>query len=184
MFRPTHSQKGEGENGGETFLGKPFFSFILGLAAFEIMANNREKKGRATPVISQSFASSSLGQGDIWKVYLNASDPDGDMKYIVCTIDQPGIGTSPVSFTRIKEENRQQLSGYIYLNTAGVDGLNFSSLTLTVQIQDRAGNFSDPVSFSLQFRMGVRQETPPTNTFQEIELGPIMITLQVTSGGG
>ncbi|MCJ7495779.1 MAG: hypothetical protein MUP68_16330 [Deltaproteobacteria bacterium] len=41
------------------------------------------------------------------------------MKYIVCTIDQPGIGTYPVSFTRIKEENRQELSGHIYLNTGG-----------------------------------------------------------------
>jgi hypothetical protein len=165
------------------FSASLLFFLIPGLAAFESMVNNREKK-MATPVITQSFASQFLGEGDTWKVYLNASDPDGDMKYIICTIDQPGIGTSPVSFTRIKEENRRELSGYIYWNTGGVYGLNLSSITLTVQIQDRSGNFSDSVSFPLQFQPGVRQEAPPKDTFQEIELGPIMITLQSTSGGG
>ncbi|MDH4265058.1 MAG: hypothetical protein OEW45_05410 [Deltaproteobacteria bacterium] len=155
-----------------------------GLATFESMTNNKEKKGKTTLVITQSFASRSLWLGDTWKVYLNASDPDGNMKYIVCTINQPGIGTSPASFTRIKEENRQELSGYIYLNTGGGYGLDLSSITLTVQIQDRSGNFSDSVSFPLQFQPGVRQEAPPQDTFQEIELGPIMITLQSTSGGG
>jgi len=155
-----------------------------GLAVFDSMANNRENKRKVIPLITQSFASTSLGAGDPWKVYLKASDPDGDMKYIVCTIDQPGIGTYPASFTRIKEENRQELSGYIYLNTGGGYGLNLSSITLTVQIQDRSGNFSDSVSFPLQFQPGVRQEAPPQDTFQEIELGPIMITLQPTSGGG
>lgn len=102
MSLPNHSQAGE-----------------KGLAAFESMANNRENKRKIISVITQSFASTSLGAGDTWKVYLNASDSDGDMKYIVCTIDQPGIGTYPVSFTRIKEENRQELSGHIYLNTGG-----------------------------------------------------------------
>ena len=166
MSLPNHSQAGE-----------------KGLAAFESMANNRENKRKIIPVITQSFASKFLAEGDTWKVYLNASDPDGDMKYIICTIDQPGIGTSPVSFTRIKKENRLELSGYIYWNTGGVYGLNLSSITLTVQIQDRSGNFSDSVSFPLQFQPGVRQEAPPQDTFQEIEIGPIMITLQFTHGG-
>jgi len=85
MSLPNHSQAGE-----------------KGLAAFESMTNNRENKRKVIPVITQSFASTSLGAGDTWKVYLNASDPDGDMKYIVCTIDQPGIGIYPVSFTRVK----------------------------------------------------------------------------------
>lgn len=168
----------------EVFWGAILFLLIVGLAAFESVSNNRRKNGKATPVISQSFTSPSLWLGDTWKVYLDASDPDGDMKYIVCTISQPGMGTYPVSFTRIKEEYRQQLSGYIYLYTGGVDGSNLSEITLTVQIQDRAGNFSNPVSFPLLFRQGARQEAPPLNIFQEKDLGPIMITLQSSSGGG
>ena len=169
---------------GNFFGATLFFFLIPGLAACALKANHQEEKGRATAVITQSLASKFLTERDTWKVYLNASDPEGNMKYIVCTIYQPGIGTSPVSFTRIKEENRRELSGYIYWNTGGGSGLNLSSITLEVQIQDKIGNFSDPVSFPLQFRAGVRQEPPPPNTFQEIELGPIMITLQPISGGG
>ena len=159
----------------------------MGFAPFKpikSMANDKEEKGRGTPVISESFASSSLGLGDTWKVYLNASDMDGDMKYIVCTIYQPGIGPSPVSFTGIKRENRQQFSGYIYLNTGGIGWANFPNLTLTVQIQDRAGHFSKSVSFSLLFQQGVKQEDPPLNTFREIDLGPIMIPPQSSRGDG
>jgi hypothetical protein len=157
---------------------------ILGLTACDFKSNNQEKKERATAVITQSFASKFLAERDTWKVYLKASDPDGGMKYIVCTIYQPGIGTSPVSFTKIKEENRRELSGYIYWATGGGSGLNLSNIILTIQIQDKAGNFSDPVSFPLQFQTGVTQEPPPPNIFQEIELGPIMIPLQPISGGG
>jgi len=159
----------------------------MGFATFKpikSMADDKEEKGRGTPVINESFASPSLGLGDTWKVYLNASDTDGDMKYIICTIDQPGVGPSPVSFTRIKRENRQQFSGYIYLYTGGIGWGNLSNLTLTVQIQDRPGHFSAPVSFSLLFQQGMKQEDPPLNTFQEIDLGPIMIPLQSSRGDG
>lgn len=182
-------REGKREMEGKIFGASFFFFFIMGLAAFKSIkstASNAEKKGKGTPVISQSFASPSLWLGDTWKVYLNASEPDGDMKYIVCTIAQPGMGTYPVSFTRIKEENRRQLSGYIYLTTRGLYGPNLSNITLTVQIQDRAGNFSNPASFPLLFQQGAKQEAPPvdTYTFQETDLGPIMITLQSSSGGG
>ena len=146
------------------------------------MANAREEKGKGIPVISESFASPSLAPGETWKVYLNASDADGDMKNIVCTIDQPGIGPSS-GFTRIKEENRQQFSGYIYLFTGGMGGVNLTNLTLTVQIQDRAGHFSNPVSFSLSIELRAQQETPPLDTFREKDLGPIMITLRSSIDG-
>ncbi len=148
-----------------------------------VMANHKEEKGRGIPVIRASFASPSLAPGETWKVYLNASDEDGDMKNIVCTIDQPGIGPSSAGFTRIKGENRQQFSGYIYLFTGGMGGANLSNLTLTVQIQDRRGHFSNPVSFSLSFEQDAQQETPPSDAFQEKDLGPIMVSLR-SSGGG
>ncbi len=148
-----------------------------------VMANHEEEKGGGIPVIRASFASPSLALGETWKVYLNASDADGDMKYIVCTIDQPGIGPSSAGFTRIKEENRQQFSGYIYLFTGGMSGVNPSNLTLTVQIQDRKGHFSNPVSFSLSFELRAQQETPPLDVFQEKDLGPIMINLGSSIGG-
>ncbi len=159
----------------------------MGFDAFkpiESMGKDREEEGRGIPVIIQSFASPSVAHRDTWKVYLNASDADGDMKYIVCTIDQPGVGTYPAGFTGIKEENRQKLSGYIYLYTGGEGGRNLSDLTLTVQIQDRLGNLSNPVSFPLVFEQGAKQECPPSDAFQETDLGPIMISLRSSLGDG
>jgi len=169
---------------GKIFIGITMAFLLIGFASFGSPAKNQEKKGKATPVISRSFAAQSLRLGDTWKIYLKASDQDGDMKYIMCTMDQPGMATYPAALTRIKRENQKEFSGYIYLNTVGVGSLNLSSLALTVQIQDRAGNFSDPVFFHLRFQTGISQEAPPEGTFQEIDLGPIMISLQPTSSGG
>lgn len=150
----------------------------LGCAAFEPMAVMEQKYGKAGPVISTSFASKQLWPGETWKVYLNASDPDGDMKSIICTITQPGMGTYPPSFVRIREENRKVISGYLYWITGGSNDIRFYPIELTVQIQDMAGHLSTPVSFPLSFRHGIRQEKPPKDTFQEKELGPIMISLR------
>lgn len=106
------------------------------------------------PVVKEAFASSSLYPGDTWKVYLKASDPSGEMKYVVSEVSQPGAGEYPVSYTKVKPENAKELNGYIYLNTlipSGYEFLNFSSLMLTVQIKDKAGHYSNPVQFALNF---------------------------------
>ena len=136
----------------------------------------------AAPVITSHFASSDLRAGDTWKIYLKASDSDGDMTYILATVKQAGVGIYPISFTRIREENRKELSGYVYLNTmAGSDysSLTFYGLTLTVWVKDRAGNFSDPVEFPLTFGSRVEaQAVPPAGSYQEQDLGPVMVFLR------
>ena len=137
---------------------------------------NKGEKG--VPVITQSFASSQVCPGETWKVYLKASDPGGDMKTLYCVIDQPGRGMYPVGHTRIPEDQQRELSGYLYLNTAGVAGPDFASIVLRVEIQDGAGNFSEPVSFPLDFNARALQEPPPPDAFEEKDLGPIMIQLR------
>ena len=111
--------------------------FLAGMALLLLVGcatpgglEEREKiYGKAAPVITQSFASKEMRLGEKWKVYLNASDPDGDMKTIISAIDQKGEGTLTPSFTTIKEDQqRRNLSGYIYLNTAGLHGLAYVHL--------------------------------------------------------
>ncbi len=133
---------------------------------------------RAVPVITQSFASPKISPGSNWKVYLKASDADGDMKAIFCKIHQPGVGTYPVSITQIKEGNQKELSGYLFLNISAFRHLDLLELTLTVQIQDRAGQFSKPLEFPLSINSLYAQEPPPPGVFQENNLGPIMIQLR------
>jgi hypothetical protein len=103
------------------------------------------------------------------------------MKNIACVIDQPGVGTYPVSITRIKEEDRRELSGYVYLNTP-LD-FDFINLTLHVQIEDRAGHYSKPASLPLSFSSRDQQEPPPQGLFKEKDLGPILIELRKILGG-
>ena len=136
------------------------------------------------PMIVQSFASKDVRAGDVWKVYLKASDPEGKMRYIFATITQPGVGVYPVSITRIKGENQKELSGYIYLNTGHAVPTNFFNLTLSlaVNIQGKGGVFSQPVFFFLSFTFQPSQEAPLDGVFREQNLGPIMIDLRTVSG--
>ena len=80
------------------------------------------------------------------------------------------------------------MNGYIYLNTlipGGYNFLNFHTIILTVQIQDKAGHYSKPMEFSLYFdpRANV-QEEPPNGVFKEQALGPIMVNLHPFDVGG
>jgi hypothetical protein len=88
--------------------------------------------------------------GQNWNVYLNISDPEGNIKSIFAVVDQLGVGEYPVSIIRVKKENNKELSGYLYLCTSapGFSG-QFVKLTLTVHVQDKSGNFSQPVVFPL-----------------------------------
>ncbi len=157
--------------------------FLTGCLAMEPIEVREKTYGKDVPVISQSFASPKIRAGQTWKVYLTASDPDGDMKNIVSIIDQPGVGTYPVGITRIKKEDSRELSGYVYLNTPVSGGFDFVNLTLHIQIEDRAGHYSKPVSFPLNFSTREQQEPVPQGLFKEKDLGPIMIQLRTILGG-
>lgn len=142
---------------------------------------NRDRPG--VPVITRSFASREICPGDTWKVYIRAADPEGDMKRIICAVSQPGRGSHPVSYVKVPEGHRGELSGFIYLNTSAGQGLSFIHLTLEVEIEDRAGNLSKPVFFSLAFNPRIEQQTPPPGLFEDNEIGPIMVSLDPAMGG-
>jgi hypothetical protein len=130
------------------------------------------------PVISQSFAVQELVSGETWKIYLKASSPAADLKYIYAVVEQKGGMNYPLSLTRIREKNKREISGYVYLNTFSDEGgRNWYTLHLTLQIQDEKGRFSNPVTFPLTFKWRAEKMDPPAGVFAENELGPIMIRL-------
>lgn len=172
-------------------VGLVLLAFFTTSCATFMGAQEQEKMyGKAVPVITESFASQEALPGSTWNVYLKASDPDGDMQYVVSVVYQPGWGDYPVSRTRIPEDNRKGLDGYIYLNTlipGGYNFLNFFTFTLTVQIVDKAGHYSKPVVFPVTFNYRAIQEPPPTGVFKENAIGPILVNLHpfdVGGGGG
>lgn len=162
--------------------GLALMIFSTGCLSMMNLEERERMYGKSVPVITEHFAAKELRPGDTWKIYLKASDPDGDMKYIVAMVDQKGIGAYSASHTRIPAGNEKELSGYVYLNTmsgAGYTSLVFYDLSLTIQIQDKAGHYSQPVVFSLTFQPRTAvQESPPPGVFQDQDLGPILISLR------
>jgi len=157
---------------------------VTGCSVFESLEVKELKYGKAPPVIEQSFASKAMKKGDTWRIYLKASDPDGDMKTIVAYLGGGAMGgTTAVSHTRIKENDRQEISGYLYWYP-GPDSYAVPEMVMTIQIQDMAGHFSNPVSLPLRMQLSGSQELPHEGAFQEKDLGPVMITLQPKGGNG
>ena len=156
---------------------------LLCLAIGSATLARAEAAGKAVPVITQSFASTKVWPGETWKVYLNVSDPGGEMKYIFAIVEQPGVGPYPLSIIRVKGGNRKEMSGYLYLVTATPwYPLDFVNLTLTIEVQDRSGNFSQPAAFPLSINSRYTQEAAPQGVFKEQELGPVMVRLRTIGG--
>ena len=163
------------------FPGLALILTVSGCATMMDMQAREKTYGKASPVITASFASQELRPGDSWKIYLKASDPDGDMQSVVAVVEQKGLGPYPISYTRLKEGNQKELSGYVFLNTSGPFGdswLYSYSFTVTIQIKDKAGHVSQPGSFKVSFNNRVTQQPPPSGTFEENSLGPILVVLR------
>ncbi len=151
---------------------------IIGGASFLLFLLASFGQAAEEPVISQSFAVQELVSGETWKIYLKASSPTADMKYIYAIVEQKGGTHYPLSLTRIRGENKREISGYVYLNTFNDEGgRNLYTLNLTLQIRDEKGRFSNPVTFPLSFKWQAEKKEPPAGVFEEKELGPIMIRL-------
>ena len=155
-----------------------FLSLAMGCATLE----TPKGEVKATPAITQSFSSEEVRLGETWKIYLNASDPNGEMIKIYAIVEQPGQ-IYPVSITKVSKENGKEFSGYLYLSTAPpANVLDGTAITLTVQIQDRSGNFSQPAVFPLTVKSVATQEAPPQGVFKERDLGPVMVTVKSLIG--
>lgn len=165
--------------------GMVILLLAAGCATMMSFEEKEKTYGKEAPVITETFASKQLRPGDTWRIYLKASDPGGDMEKVMAVVHQPGLGPYPVSYTRIQEGNGKELSGYVYLNTSGPDGTgwqNFLTFSVTIQILDRAGHSSEPVSFPLSLQNRYTQEPPPPGKFKEQDLGPILVVLHPTDG--
>jgi hypothetical protein len=135
------------------------------------------------PVITHSFAVEKGYYGYIWKIFIEAEDPDGDMYKIASVVDQPGYGRYPTDWIILKPQYRKQLIGYIQWNTFSSRApylREWTSITLKVSILDKAGNESNVAVFPFTFQSGVKSqyELPaPFNQGELPRLGYIQIDL-------
>jgi hypothetical protein len=134
------------------------------------------------PVVTHAFAIEKGQYGTIWKIYLEAEDPDGDMLKIASVVNQTGYGHYPTDFVFIKQPNQKKFRGYLQWNTFS-SRTSFlrerTNITLTVSVLDKAGNESNEVVFPFSFETGARSNAEPSPAFSgEVQrLGYIQIDL-------
>jgi len=114
------------------------------------------------PVITDSFAATEVSHGDVWKVYVKANDPDGDMRYLAYNIQISGQG-GHTNRVGVRKGDRAELLGYlnIFFPPARDAWGEWADLTMTLYIQDSQGNTSEKVTFTTALSRGVKQASPP-----------------------
>jgi hypothetical protein len=171
-----------------------FFGLLLvGIFICHSQGQGQSKSETKAPIITYSYGIDKGRYGHIWKIYIEAEDPDGDMFEIASVVEQVGYGLYPTNWTILKPQNRRHLKGYIQWNT-------FSShqpflteptyITLKVSILDRSRNESNVVVFPFEFTTGTGTEPKTPSPFDQGDvpkLGNIYVNLfdpSVMGGAG
>jgi len=111
-----------------------------------------------SPVIVNAYAVDKGPYGTIWKIYIEAEDPDGDMLRIASVVTQTGYGHYPTHWTYIKSADRKRLKGYLQWNTFSSKAGSlpeWTQIALHVSVFDKAGNESNTVIFPFSFETSV-----------------------------
>jgi hypothetical protein len=117
------------------------------------------KPGTHAPIITHSFAVEKGQYGFIWKIYIEAEDPDGDMLKIASVVDQTGYGHYPTDWIYLKPQSQKYFKGYLQWNTFSSKAsflTEGTQITLKVSVIDKAGNESNEVVFPFTFEYGIK----------------------------
>lgn len=178
-------------------IGKGLFTLSLILAVtlftaphgwsqlFKYGGEEPPRAGSRGPVITHYFAVDKGYYGHIWKIYLEAEDPDGDMLRIAAVVDQPGVGHYQTFWTVVKPQFQKHFKGYLQWNTFSSKTSympEWTEITLKISILDKAGNWSNEVVFPFTFETGVSNRyvsnlPPPFDQGDLPRLGHIGIEL-------
>jgi hypothetical protein len=113
------------------------------------------------PVITSSFAVEKGYYGYIWKIYIEADHPEGDMYKIASVVNQVGYGYYPTDWIILKPQYQHHLKGYLQWNTFSSQAgylKEWTQITLKLSIIDKAGNQSNVVVFPFTFESGVKDQ--------------------------
>jgi hypothetical protein len=110
------------------------------------------------PNITHAFAIDKGYYGCIWKIYLEADAPNGDMDRIAVNVNQTGYGTYPTDWIVLKPRHRKHFTGYLQWSTFSSKASylpEWTQISMKVSIFDKAGNESNEVDFPFTFESGV-----------------------------
>jgi hypothetical protein len=154
----------------------PFFVPCVGCSEplFPYEGGTTPKPGTHAPIITHSFAVEKGPYGYIWKIYIQAEDPDGDMFKIASVVDQVGYGPYPTDWSFLKPEYGSNFKGYLQWNTFSSRTSHlteWTQITLKVSVFDKAGNESNVVVFPFTFELTSRPYAyQPPEPFDQADL--------------
>jgi hypothetical protein len=126
------------------YLGLLIYPLLLAACALGPAPGTRAAAppGPNPPLFEDSFALSSIWDGQMWEIFVAGSDPDGDMKHIWVVVSQSGGNMWSNHFVPLTGENRGHFSGYLALYTPRLrQGLE--RVRVDMKIRDAAGHYSN-----------------------------------------
>jgi hypothetical protein len=151
---------------------------------FPYTGGGQPKAGTHAPIITHAFAVEKGYYGYIWRIYIEAEDPDGEMLRIASVVDEVGYGHYPTDWIYLKPQYQKHFRGYIQWNTFSSKASylpEWTQITLRVSVIDKAGNESNEVVFPFTFEITPQQYAyKPPAPFDQGDLpklGHVMIDL-------
>ena len=154
------------------------FGLILGVM---VLGTAMESRAQGAPVLQKVWVSPEVNRGDLLKIYIKASDPEGDMRWIMVAAGR-GKGAIYGSVIRLRKEDRKDLNGYVFWDTGQARSTGVTGI-VEVTIEDWKGNESETLSVPVKIvSKGAKSQSAPEE-FKEKEIGPIMIDARTLGGG-
>jgi len=158
---------------------------------FPYIEGTQPKAGSPAPIITHAFAVEKGYYGYIWKIYIEAEDPDGQMLRIASVVDEMGYGHYPTDWIYLKSQYQKHFKGYIQWNTFSSRSSylpEWTEITVKVSVFDKAGNESNEVVFPFTFEITPEEYAyklpPPFDQGDLPRLGYIAVDLFYPGIGG
>lgn len=153
-----------------------FFSFIL-------PPREGPTGEKHTPVVEAVAAQKEIRDGELWKIYIQATDPDGDLDRIQITFGQPGGSYPPEIIMQDKKSGKMNGALTVWAALSGGRGAGSSGIihgTAEIRVEDRAGNLSKPQFLEFQVQTHGLADTfsPPAHFDASTSLGQAEFPLQ------
>lgn len=117
--------------------------------------------GPNPPKIDGAFAVSSMWLGKTCEIFVEGSDPDGDMDYLWAEVSQLGGHMWDQHLIRLKGPDQKRFKGVIEMPTPSFFSRKiWETVRVTLRIRDRAGHYSEPKTLEVELGKPTRETVP------------------------
>ncbi len=158
------------------------------VSGFEFFRPNIGPAGEEhRPVVIAIDAQREIGDGTLWRIYVRASDPDGDLDKIQVTFSaSPGMYAPDLLILPKSQQKKVNGAILVWARLNGDGSTDDIYGEVEIRVEDRAGNLSEPkkLEFTVQ-EYGMYDEFVPSPEFdRNVVLGQAEFPLETSSSTG